>query len=224
MSLISGEGRVEILYGATPLPIPPDREVYLGRPDFVGAHPVVVVVAGDGGVTPSVKALCRRIGRFGYVAVAVDLFRGVGSVSLASLSTSRVDGDLRDVLSVTRDEWSDWCASGRFGVLGLGTGSPAAARLASVGQGVLVAVPAAVDELAGNLMGQAVPLLTLAGGATASELQGARDAVGGEWVRYGSVAPGFFDDGSPDYERSAAEDAFRRLVAFFDAWLARVEV
>jgi len=224
LSLIDGEGRVAILYGTSPLPIPPDRNVYLSRPDYAGAHPLVVVVPGDGGVTPSVKALCRRLSRFGYAALAPDLFRGKTAGALSDAPGGRVDTDLADLVSVTRDEWSHWCGSQRFVALGLGTGVPAAVRLGSGDGGGVAISPASFDGLVDALVASPAPLLALVGGMTGPEVHAARDAVGrGEWVVYGSAAPDFFDDGADGYDRPSAEDAFRRLVSFLDGRLTRVE-
>lgn len=215
---------MEILYGASPLPVSPDREVYLARPDFTGAHPVVIVVAGDQGVSPSIKALCRRLARYGYAALALDLFRTAEPESLAAIPPVRIAADLLDLLSVTRDEWSDWCAADRFGVLGLGAGAAAAARLAAERGAALAISPSALEDVAGLLAGLTSPLLAFLSGP-GGDVPAVRATVGrGEWVVYGSAGPGFFDDGSEDYDRPAAEDAFRRFIAFLDAWLTRVEV
>ncbi|MFH1103701.1 MAG: dienelactone hydrolase family protein [Actinomycetota bacterium] len=222
MSLVQGEGRVEILYGVSPMPIPPDRDVYVARPDFSGAHPAVIVVPGDGGVTPSVRALCRRIARFGYAALAPDLFRGASPGPISALPAARLEADLGDLLSVTGDEWSDWCASDRFVTVGLGAGAAAGARLGSGDGGAVVIVPASLHGLA-EALASGSALLALVGGAFAGEVHVVRDAVGrGEWVVYGSVGSGFMDDGSGDYDVASAEDAFRRLVAFLDGRLTRI--
>ncbi len=212
MGLIDGEGRVAILYGVSPLPIPPGIDVYVSRPDYAGAHPLVVVVGDTGGTTPSVKALARRLSRYGYAALAPDLQR-----------VPAVDAALADVVSVARDEWAHWCSADRFVALGLGAGAPAAARLAAAHGGACALVPASLDGVA-DAVGTVGPLLVLVGGVPGDEVRAAREAAGrGEWVRYGSAGAGFFDDGSAEYDRPSAEDAFRRLIDFLDGLLTRVE-
>lgn len=214
MGLIDGEGRVAILYGVSPLPIPPGLDVYLSRPDYAGAHPLVVVVGDGSGITPSVKALTRRLSRFGYAALAPDL-RGVTSVEAA----------LADLVSVARDEWSHWCSADRFVAFGLGEGAASAARLAGAHGGACALIPASLDGIAATVAGSTGPLLVLVGDSGTDDLRTARDEAGrGEWVRYGSAGAGFFDDGSPDYDRPAAEDAFHRVIGFLDGILTRVEV
>jgi dienelactone hydrolase len=214
VGLIDGEGRVAILYGVSPLPIPPGLDVYLSRPDYAGAHPLVVVVGDAAGTTPSIKAMTRRLSRFGYAALAPDLGRA-----------RSVDEALADVVSVARDEWSHWCSADRFVALGLGDGAAAAARLAGAHGGASVLIPRSLDGLAAAVSGSTGPLLVLVGAAGTEELRAARDGAGrGEWVRYGSAQAGFFDDGSPDYDRASAEDAFHRVIAFLDGRLTRVEV
>ena len=225
MSLVDGEGRVEILYGVSPLPLAPFFDVYLARPDFAGAHPLVVVVAGDAGVTPSLRALCRRVARNGYAALAPDLFHSQPRGSIAALAADRINADLDALLSVTRDEWSRWCASDRFAVLGLGDGVPAAIRLASRPGGAAVISPGSLYELDHVLTAHPAPLLALVGGRSSEEARVIHDSAGrGEWVVYAGAGPGFFDDGSEDYHRPSAEDAFKRLIAFLDGRLTRVGV
>jgi dienelactone hydrolase len=219
MSLIAGEGRVAILYGTSPLPVPPATDVYLARPDYAGAHPAVLIVP-DAGITPSVKALCRRIARFGYAALGMDL-AGNG---VPGAPARRVDAALEALLSVARDEWSTWCGADRFVALGIGHGSLPAARLAAFGAGAAVIIPDSIDGLGDPLATLEIPLLALVGGRSSDEVRRVRDVAGrGEWVVFASTGPGFFDDDSDEYDRGSAEEAFRRFIEFLDGRLARVE-
>ena len=49
---------------------------YLAAPDSPGQHPALVVIHEDWGLTDWVKAQTRRLAERGYVALAVDLYRG----------------------------------------------------------------------------------------------------------------------------------------------------
>ncbi|MGD0228456.1 MAG: dienelactone hydrolase family protein [Terriglobia bacterium] len=49
---------------------------YLAAPDSPGQHPALVVIHEDWGLTDWVKGQARRLAGQGYVALAVDLYRG----------------------------------------------------------------------------------------------------------------------------------------------------
>ncbi len=49
---------------------------YLAIPETPGKHPALVVLHADGGLTDWVKEQTRKLAAVGYVALAVDLYRG----------------------------------------------------------------------------------------------------------------------------------------------------
>jgi carboxymethylenebutenolidase len=49
---------------------------YLAKPDSPGKHPALLVLHADGGLTDWVKEQARKLAGQGYVALAVDLYRG----------------------------------------------------------------------------------------------------------------------------------------------------
>ena len=49
---------------------------YLATPESPGKHPALVVIHEDGGLTDWVKEQTRKLAEQGYVALAVDLYRG----------------------------------------------------------------------------------------------------------------------------------------------------
>jgi carboxymethylenebutenolidase len=49
---------------------------YLAAPDAAGQHPALVVLHSDNGLTDWVKEQTRKLAMHGYVALAVDLYRG----------------------------------------------------------------------------------------------------------------------------------------------------
>jgi carboxymethylenebutenolidase len=215
MTVLTGEGRVTILYGSQALPTPPYRSVYLARPDLEGRYPAVVVAHGATGLTPSVKAACRHLARFGYIGVAADLHRGARS------GVEHAHGDLGIVVEALREDWHDWAEPGALGFLGLGEGGLVASRLAAAHDGALVLMggtgmvdPEALGESGGWL-------LALMATDDADRVKRFHESVGrGQWVRYGDVGPGFYDEGSPDYHAPSAGDAYERIVGFLDRHLA----
>ncbi|MEX0826306.1 MAG: dienelactone hydrolase family protein [Acidimicrobiia bacterium] len=217
MTVLTGEGRVTILYGSQALPMPPYRSVYLARPDMEGRYPAVVVAHGVAGLTPSVKAACRHLARFGYIGVAPDHRSNAPSTAK---EPGRPHDDLEDVVEALREDWQDWADAGRLGVLGLEQGVPPAGRLAAAHNSALIVVggPEAVD--AALLGGSDGPLLCLVATDQADTMKRLHQDVGrGEWVRYGDVGPGFHDEGSPDYHAPSAKDAYERVIAFLDRHL-----
>lgn len=217
MTVLTGEGRVTILYGAQALPMAPYRTVYLARPDLEGRYPAVVVAHGVAGLTPSVKAACRHLARFGYIGVAPSL----RSTEPSGGNESEHSGDdLEDVVEALREDWQDWADAGRLAFLGLEQGAAPASRLAAAHDSALIVAggPEAVDVAL--LGGSGGPLLCLVATDQADTMKGLHQGVGrGEWVRYGDVRPGFLDEGSPDYHAPSAKDAYERVIAFLDRHL-----
>jgi carboxymethylenebutenolidase len=217
MTVLTGEGRVTILYGSQALPMPPYRSVYLARPDLEGRYPAVVVAHGAAGLTPSVKAACRHLARFGYIGVAPDVRSNDRS---GATESERPRDDLEDVVEALREDWQDWADAGQLAFLGLEQGVPRSSRLAAAHQSALIVVggPEAADVT--FLGGSGGPLLCLVATDEADTIKRLHQEVGrGEWVRYGDVRPGFYDEGSPDYHAPSAKDAYERVIAFLDRHL-----
>jgi len=219
MTVLTGEGRVSILYGTYSLPMPPYRSVYMSRPDLEGRYPAVVVVHGAPGLTPSVKAACRRLARYGYVAVAPDLYRG-GAPEPDGLPAARVPTDLADVVDALDGYWTEWAAD-RRAVLGLGAGGPHAARLAASDDSATILIGGTEALDVDSLARGRGPFLVLISADDAETVRGLHDSVGrGQWIRYGDAGSGFHDEGLPDYREASAEDAYRRVIEFLDGHLA----
>jgi dienelactone hydrolase len=217
MTVLTGEGRVTILYGPQALPMPPYRSVYLARPDLEGRYPAVVVSPGAAGLTSSVKAACRHLARFGYIGVAPVLRSDDRPDTTES---ERKHDDLEDVVEALREDWEDWADAGRLAFLGLEQGAAPASRLAAVHGGALIVVGGADAVDATLLGGFSGPLLCLVAAEEAETLKQLHQDVGrGEWVRYGDVGPGFHDEGAPDHNAASATDAYERVIAFLDGHL-----
>jgi carboxymethylenebutenolidase len=191
--------------------------VYLARPDLEGRYPAVLVAHGEAGLTPSVKAACRHLARFGYIGVAPNLRTDERS---GGKESAQPGDDLADVVEALREDWQDWADAGRLAFLGLEQGAAPSSRSAAVHQSALIVAggPEAVDV--GLLGGSGGPLLCLVATDQADTMKRLHQEVGrGEWVRYGDVGPGFHDEGSPDYHAPSAKDAYERVIAFLDRHL-----
>lgn len=199
MSVITGEGRVSILYGQQASPVPPHRSLYLARPDAVGRHPAVAIAHDAYLPTPAIKDLARRLARFGYVAAVPE----------------GTDRDLQGVLEAFAGAWGEWTVPGRVAVVGVGSGAHGAVTAAASIGAVLVLISPDLTglEIPGN-----APLLvvTASQGASAE-----RSRIGhGTWVTYRGLDDRFWDDGAPGYADAAARDAFDRVIGFLDGVLA----
>jgi dienelactone hydrolase len=211
VAVLKGEGKVPILFGSLPLPVPPNRSAYLARPDVAGSFATVVVVPDDAGITPSIKALARHLARHGY-AVFAPALRGDVDAAVA---------DAVDAIVSARIPGTEWADGDRLAVVGIGTGGVTASIAAIEEEAdALVLVAASLDrDLLRAFEGA---LLVLHGAdddaAPADEVRAIREEIDrGEWVLYGAVGSGFFDDASDGHDPGAASDAIDRLVAVLDS-------
>ncbi|MEE9298083.1 MAG: dienelactone hydrolase family protein [Acidimicrobiia bacterium] len=223
MSVLKGEGRVPILFGSLALAVPPHRSAYIARPDVEGEHPTTVIAHDAAGITPASKAVARHLARHGYAVLVPDLMRG---------SAAGPDGfewdvsDLVDAVDSARIPGTEWASGRRIALLGLGAGGVAASVVAAeAAVAGLVLVGSSPDP--DILSAYSGALLVLHGAADevvpADEVRAAQQAVGrGEWVLYGGVGAGFFDDGSEDHDPQAAADGLGRIVGFLDHLLRPV--
>jgi dienelactone hydrolase len=218
VAVLKGEGKVPILFGSLPLPVTPNRSAYLARPDVAGSYSTVVLVPDDAGVTPTVKALARHLARHGYAVIAPVLRDDVESAV----------GDTVDAIVSARIPGTEWADGDRVAVVGIGSGGvPASIAAAEEEADALVLVGAALDRDLLDAFGGG--LLVLHGAddesAPADEVKAIRQDIGrGEFVLYGSVGGGFFDDASETHDPVASSDVFDRIVTMLDTRFGAVQV
>ncbi|CAN5316541.1 MAG: dienelactone hydrolase family protein [Acidimicrobiia bacterium] len=232
MTVLKGEGKVPILFGSMSITVATRlRHGYLSRPDLAGEWPTVIVVPDVWGVTPSIKDLCRKLARRELAAIAVDPFRdgggrrftdrAVATAALAEVPAHDLDADLEDVASFVTNPAGFWSSAEHgLGVLGIGTGGAAAARLADRRPGVALALVAVPLQPIAAILGPTSGLLGLYGRddpeVPVEEVLAARPALPqAELVLYEGVGSDFLDDGRPGYDLDAATDAVERLTGFF---------
>lgn len=205
MSVLKGEGRVPILYGAATVPVGRHGAAYHGRPDLGGSHPTVLVAHGAAGLTPSVKSLVRRLARYGYSTIAPDLGHDPAR-------------HLHDAASWVRRPGTEWADGDRMAVV---LADESAQNLWGPTHRL---EPRAIVVLFGDLRDvdpTDVPFLGVYGGADeefgADAVRNLRSvAPHGTWAIYQDRGHGFTDEDSESYDRPAAEDAAERIVAFLD--------
>ncbi len=220
---------------------------YVAEPAVPGPHPAVVVIHDIFGATADLRAQADWLAGAGFLAVAPDLFYEGGRIGCIRRAfrdlTQRQGRTFQDVEAARLWAAADPRCTGRVGVIGFCLGGGFALLLAarhdyaaaSVNYGQ---VPQDVDAL----LAGSCPLAGSYGGRDPS-LRGAAQRLESALTRlqishdvreYPSAGHGFMNRhtgilpwvmakvGGMGYDASSAEDARRRIVAFFDRHLRAV--
>ena len=218
---------------------------YRAMPATGGPFPVVLVVQEIFGVHEHIKDLCRRLGKTGYFAVAPELYARQGDVSklkdiqeiLTTVVSKVPDAQVMSDLDATV-EWASatgkadvnrlaitgFCWGGRITWLYCAHNPRVKAGVAWYGRLVgppITLMPKNPIDVAATLK---VPVLGLYGGAdqgiplqSVDEMRAAlsRGTSGSELVVYPDTPHGFNADYRPSYRKEAAEDGWKRMLAWF---------
>ena len=233
---------IQIPVGGTTIP------AYDARPEAAGRYPIVVVISGFTGNSEQNKDVVRRFAQVGYYAIALELYSREGGMQgknsqemgqIASKATrAQYLGDIRAAADYAKDQ--SWARADRLGVTGFCGGGALTLHTAAEYPGVTAAVPwyghvkrtysyaPGVDAF--SLVSRIkAPVLGLYGGADTgiapedvkrfeAELRKTNPSV--EFVLYPGAPHAFFSDDRPQvYKKDAAEDAWKRCLAFFDRHL-----
>ncbi len=226
--------RVESVHIARPDVAMP---AYCARPSDARADtPGIVVVMHLWGVDESIREVVRAFAKAGFAAAAPDLYArlhapdGDGREDYAAfvpfakqLQAAQVDGDLRAAAL--------WLQSahpqGKIGITGFCMGGKIALRQAIDNAGTFAADAVwygAVDQADPQKIH--MPLLGSYGerdtGIPAAAVRTFYDAVPAphDLTIYPTAGHAFFDHTRPSYDPVAAQDGWRRAVAFFTKYLA----
>lgn len=196
---------------------------FLSRP----APPItagVVVIHEGNGMSSQLLRVCERLAAEGYAAVAPDLFFRAGGPEAAdfgtligSLDRERTAADLAESAALLRS-----LGAGKVGVTGFCMGGLQTYRAAVTTSTFDAAVGFYGATISRELGTPQCPTLLFFGHADPYIPQADIDAVAAhhpDTVVYHGAGHGFFRDGSENYDQSAAEDAWKRLLAHFDAHL-----
>ena len=237
-------GSSGMLAGDVKIPVS-DGEIsgYRARPDSGGPFPIVLIAYEVFGLQEHIKDICRRFAREGYLAIAPDLYYRQGDVSklenfdeifkiVSKVPDAQVMSDL--------DAAVEWAAKNKgdakkLGVTGFCWGgritwlyaahSPKV-RAGTAWYGRLVGDTAALQpqnpiDIVPQLK---APVLGLYGGQdqgippdTIEKMREALKKAGNpsEIIVYPEAPHGFFADTRPSYRKEAAEDGWKRLLAWF---------
>ncbi len=231
-------GEVAIPAGDGPMP------AYRAVPKGEGPFPVILVVEEIFGVHDYIKDICRRLAKEGYCAVAPELYARQGDLSkmsdvkqiIAEVISKTPDAQWIADLDATA-AWAVSAAKGdpqRLAVMGWCRGGRAAwlydahrtdLKAAVAWYGPLGGERTAIQpRTGGDVAGEIhAPLLALYGGGDTgipvASVEAARDAAKAagksvELVVFPEAPHGFHADYRPSYRKEAAEDGWRRALAF----------
>ena len=233
---------IQLTVGGTAIP------AYDARPERAGRYPIVVVISGFTGNSEHNKDVVRRFAQAGFYAIAPELyhreggmqgknFQEMGQIS-GKVTRAQYLGDIRAAADYAKQQ--TWARADGLGVTGFCGGGTLTLHFAAEYPGVAAAAPwyghvkrtyadaPGVDafSLADKIK---APVLGLYGEADPGipaddvrrfEAELRKRGVAAEFILYPGAPHAFFSDDRPQvYKKEAAEDAWKRCVAFFDKHL-----
>ncbi len=217
---------------------------YFARPDKEGSFPIVLLIEAVSGIDDYLKDVCRRFAKAGYLAIVPEVYVRQGDLSkmtdipqifsqvISKTPDAQIMGDLDAAAAwaaqnhgdVTKLAVTGFCRGGR-GVWLYAAHNPqlkaAVAWYGVLGGSTSDIQPKTALDLADQLQ---CPLLGLYGGKDASipvdqvRTAEARAKAAGKTVEiviYPEAGHAFHSDTRPSYNREAAEDGWRRTLAWF---------
>jgi carboxymethylenebutenolidase len=192
---------------------------FVARPSGPGPGPGVVVIHEGNGISAQLLRVCQRLAAAGYATIAPDLFFRVGGSEaddvvrlMASLSPEQTGADIQRSLAVLRETGAT-----AVGVVGFCMGGLQAYRAAVSVRGCDAAVCFYGARIAAELGEPSCPTLLLFGARDEYIPLADIEAVAAhhsETVVYPEAGHGFMRDRSESYDQEAADDGWRRMLAF----------
>jgi len=234
---------VELTVAGTKIP------AYDARPERAGRYPIVVVISGFTGNNEHNKDVVRRFAHAGYYAIAPELyhreggmqgksFQEMGQIS-GKVTRAQYLGDIRAAADFAKQQ--SWARADRLGVTGFCGGGALTLHFTAEYPGVTAAAPwyghvkrtypdapgvdafALADRIKAPVLGlygeadTGIPVADVKAFEAALKGKGNRNV---EFVLYPGAPHAFFSDDRPQvYRKEAAEDAWKRCLAFFDKHL-----
>lgn len=221
---------------------------YDARPEAAGRYPIIVAISGFTGLNEHHKDVVRRFAHAGFYAIAPELFhreggkQGKDSAELGRISAqvtrAQYLGDIGAAADYAKQQ--PWAQANRLGVTGFCGGGALTLHFAAQYPGVAAAVPwyghlartyrDAPGVNAFSLVERIkAPVLGLYGEADGGipvadvrrfEQELKKHNANVEFVLYPGAPHAFFSDDRPQvYTKDAAEDAWKRCIAFFTTHL-----
>ena len=237
--LDAGEVQIPVPGGSLP--------AYFARPAKGTRFPIVLVNEEIFGVHEHIKDLCRRLAKVGYLAVATEYYARIGDLSkmtdVKQIITDVISKEPDAQYMADADSTLDWAAHnkgdiGRVAVTGFCRGGRQTWLFAAHNPHVKAAVawygpllgdrtaiqPATATDYADQIK---CPLLGLYGGQDAGisvdsvKAAEAKAKAAGKTVDiviYPDAPHGFNADYRPSYRKDAAEDGWKRMLAWFKTY------
>lgn len=203
---------------------------YLATPDGGGPHPGVVVIHEAYGLNDNIRDITRRFAEAGYVALAVDLFgdrnravcmaRYMGGMLVGSVNRYGID-DLKSALTyLAKNPAVD---ADRIGAIGFCMGGGFAIAWACTDSRLKAIAPfyganprplEAVSRLC-PVVGCYPEKDFSAGAGRALDRALESHGIERDIKIYPGARHSFFNDTGRSYDKAAAEDSWRRVLAFF---------
>lgn len=232
-------GEVQIPTADRPIP------AYRAMPERAGPFPVVLVVQEIFGVHEHIRDVCRRLAKLGYLAIAPELFIRQGDVSrlsdigqiikevVSKVPDRQVLSDLDAAVAwvrgsgegdLTRLGITGFCYGGRITWLYAAHNRQLRAAAAWYGRLSGQTSPLQPEQPMDIAASLTVPVLGLYGGAdqgipvaTVEQMRQAlgQGSSGSQIVLYEGAPHAFFADYRPSYRKPAADDGWRRMLAWF---------
>jgi carboxymethylenebutenolidase len=210
---------------------------YLSAPEGGGRGPGVVVLQEWWGLVPHIKDVCDRFAREGFVALAPDLYHGdvarspdeAGKLMMA-LNIERTEKDLRGAIDYLLGH--EAVEGARVGTVGFCMGGVLSLYAAAVNEqvgacvvfyGIHPRVRPPLESLRAPVLGLYAERDESVPPASVRELEARLMSLGksAEMHIYPGTDHAFFNDTRPEvYDAAAAEDSWRRTLAFLREHLA----
>jgi carboxymethylenebutenolidase len=234
--ITAGEVKVPVKDGQIP--------AYRAMPSAGSNFPTVIVVEEIFGVHEHIKDLCRRLAKAGYFAIAPELYSRLGDVAKMSdiqqimavvnkAPDTQVMSDLDATVAYAKSTGK--ADASKLAITGFCRGGRTVWLYAAHNPGLKAAVawygplggqpndpmPKTALDMAGDLK---APVLGLYGGkdqgipqTDVEKMRAALKAAGktGEIVVFPDAEHGFNADYRPSYNKAAAEDGWKRMLAWF---------
>lgn len=210
---------------------------YLARPNAKGSFPVVLVCHENRGLTMHIQDVARRLAKAGYTALAVDLLSHRGGTQ--AFTPEQVPGELANTPpeQFVQDFLSGWrylqglegVQSQRVGMVGFCFGGGVTWRVAIAMPELRAAVPFYGPLPAPEEVKSIQAAVLAVYGGLDQRINQNIPPVEEAMHRYGKtfekvIYPGadhaFHNDTSTRYNPSAAQDAWKRTLAWFEKYLA----
>lgn len=207
---------------------------FWSHPELGGPFPGLVMLHDQWGLTPHVRSQARRFAEQGYYVIAPDLFNRQVATSpeqAQALIDRLGEAALSHVKAAAHALLTHHKCNSKIGLIGWGMGGGLALQTAVYREDLCAVVTfySLSDEISpAELRMLDEPVLAIFGqqdpGSPAEKIDRWRQILAGnesghEIVVYPGAGRDFFDDTRATFDADAAEDAWKRALAFFDQHL-----